>query len=484
MLRLENISKSFPGVQALDGVTLEFHPGEVHAVCGENGAGKSTLMNIICGNQQPDDGRIIWKGHPVHIENIYQANQMGISMVYQERSLVDSLSIAENIFPVNQPTRYGLIDHKELNRRARKLLAELELSGLSPGRNVGSLSPAQKSLVEIAKALAVRPALLILDEPTASLTNEQTDTLFRLIDQLKKQGMGIIYISHRMAEIREIADKVTVLKDGRYQGTFPGHTHSEEIIRHMVGRELMTVKYGSDATNDTLLQVNKLSGYGFSNVSFDLHRGEILGLGGLEGSGRTELCRTLFGEMEGLGGQITLNGKDYLPQHPSTAIRSKVAYLPEDRKREGLFLDNSVLENIASVHLDTFWYRKGELSGMTGRLLDDLDIRATGIRQKVQKLSGGNQQKVVLARWLSRDPDLLIVNEPTHGVDVGAKAAIYEILKSLTAQGKSILLVSSELPELMLLSDRIAVMYKGRLVGILNKEIATEEKIISIASGI
>lgn len=485
MLRLQNISKSFPGVKALQDVSLDFADGRVHAVCGENGAGKSTLMNIIVGNLSPDTGQMFWKDEAVGIENIQQAQKLGIGIVYQERSLVDSLSVAENIFPINQPlNKIGLIECDTLYRKAGALLQQLQLKALSPKTIVSRLSAPQKQMVEIAKALAQERALLILDEPTASITHHETETLFNIIRQLKANGVAIIYISHRMAEIKEIADEVSVLKDGRYQGTVGAQTPTEQVVRMMVGRELLAVTHASDKKPEIKLEVKNLSGEGFENISFELHKGEIIGLAGLLGSGRTALATALFGDIEITAGQILKDGKEIKLHHPADAIDAGIAYIPDDRKSLGLFLEKTIAENIVASRLQKGYYNQAEVNRAAESYKEQLAIKTPSVKQVIRKLSGGNQQKVVVAKWLGTNPDVLIINEPTNGVDVGAKAEIYSILKRLTKEGKSILMISSELPELLLLADRIAVMYAGKIQKILNAEVATEEKIAELASGL
>jgi ribose transport system ATP-binding protein len=443
-------------------------------------------MNIIAGNLAPDTGEIIWKGNRIHFDNRTQSQQLGISIVYQERSLVESLSIAENIFTNQAPkTRWGGIDYKRLHQQAQGLLDKLQLNNLSSKTIVARLSPAQKSMVEIAKALAPDPTLLILDEPTASLTNRETETLFQILMQLREKGVALIYITHRMAEVERLADKVSVLKDGRYQGTVdPKTTTPEALVRLMVGRELEQWHHQSNRQNETALEIQNLSGNGFSNTSFAVKRGEVFGLAGLLGSGRTDLARVLFGDAQPAGGTFTLNGKTLRLRHPADAIKAGIAYLPDERKTHGLFLDNSIAENIASTGLQQGWYNKQETEATAATLRTQLDIRTPSVKQIVRKLSGGNQQKVVLAKWLHTRPGLLIVNEPTHGVDVGAKREIYGLLKKFTGEGNSVLLISSDLTELLLLSDRIGVMYHGELRRILERHEATEEKITALASGL
>lgn len=485
MLRLENISKTFSGVTALENISLAFGAGEVHAVCGENGAGKSTLMNIIMGNLQPNSGTIFWKNKQVKISDALMAQNLGISIVYQERSLADALSIAENIFPVKLPlTRVGLIDYTALYQKTKALLIELGLPHLSPKTMAGKLSVGQKQMVEIAKALAQNPSLLILDEPTASVTHNETEILFHIIRGLKKKAVGIIYITHRMTEIQQIADCVSVLKDGKFVGTVSSQVPAKQIVNMMVGRELEAVTDTSHVQKTISLEAINISGKGFHNINFQLFMGEVLGFAGLPGSGRTAMAKALFGDEKMTSGTILKNNAAFKPKHPSEALMMRMVYVPEERKTEGLFLEKTVAENIFSARLKKGWYQHKIVNRISKELCTDFGIRITTIKQAVRKLSGGNQQKLVLAKWLALQPDVLIVNEPTHGVDVGAKAEIYRLLKKLTEQGKSILLISSELPELMLLSDRIAVMHEGNLKAVLSRQEASEEKIVSLASGI
>jgi ribose transport system ATP-binding protein len=372
-----------------------------------------------------------------------------------------------------------------LYQQTRLLLRQLKLDAISPTTIVGKLSAGQKQMVEIAKALAIRPSLLILDEPTASLTKQETDTLFEIIRHQKNAGVSIIYISHRMDEIRAIADEVSVLKDGMYQGTVdPKTTPTERIIQMMVGRELQQAGYHSNVQKEIRLQVKALSGKGFTNVDFNLYKGEILGVAGLLGSGRTELAQAIFGDVAIDSGAILKDGQEMKIGHPQQAIELGISYIPEERKSLGLFLDKSITENIVAARLQRGMYREKSNHLTAEALKQQLDIRTPSVRQQVRKLSGGNQQKVVLAKWLNTRPDVLIVNEPTHGVDVGAKAEIYQLLKKLTSEGKSILLISSELTELLLLSDRIAIMHNGSIRDVLTREQATEEKITALASGL
>ncbi len=482
-LGLKNIAKSFEVVKALQDVSLEFHEGEVHAICGENGAGKSTLMNILTGNIQPDAGSILLDNQIVTIHNNQQARSLGINIVYQERSLTDGLSVAENIFPLPPTKSFGRINFVQLHQQTKALLQQLEIKEFSPATMVATLSPAQKTLVEIAKALATNPAILLLDEPTASLTDKETTILFSVIRTLKQRGVTVLYISHRMAEIKLIADRVSVLKDGKYQDTLStNNCTTEDIIRLMVGRDLQQVDVATHSTEEVVLSVKNLCGKGFSDISFDLKKGEIFGLGGLVGAGRTELAMAIFGAIPADGGTILKNGHRIHNNHPKQGIANGIAYLPEERKTLGVFLQKSIAENIVSAQLYGKGYNVKANNQKAGEYAKTLNIRSSSVQQLMSKLSGGNQQKVVLAKWLNTQPDVLIVDEPTHGIDIGAKLEIYKILKQLTADGKSILLISSEMEELLLLSDRISVMREGKIKGILNKKETSENEIIKLAA--
>ena len=488
VLQLKEISKYFPGVKALEAVSFDLQPGEVHALCGENGAGKSTLMNILTGNLQPDAGTLLLNGQPTRINGPAQAAGLGIAIVYQQLSLTDSLSVAENIF-ANQPPRnaWGFIQYAPLYAQTQALLQELQIDYIQPKQLVADLSPAEKQMVEIAKALAKNPAILLLDEPTASITARETNTLFTLIKNLKKEGKSIIYISHRLPEIFEIADRVTVLKDGHYQGTQPlAALTPEKLIRLMVGRDLQGQDQTSCATNQELMRVVNLAGTGFKNLNFTLHKGEIVGLAGLVGAGRSEMAQTLFGYLPRQQGQIFIHGKEICIKHPADAIAAGLAYVPEDRKSQGLFLNRTVTENVVAANLRAaapsgfFDYRLAQTLALEYK--EKLQIATPHVQQMVNNLSGGNQQKVVLAKWLLTHPEILLVDEPTHGIDVGAKSEIYQLLRQLAAAGKGILLISSELPELLALSDRILVIRQGAIRGELPGHQTTEEEIMALAS--
>lgn len=486
-LQLTGISKQFPGVKALDSVSFSVNAGEIHALCGENGAGKSTLMNILTGNLSPDSGQLMLRGQPIQLSGPAEATQRGIAIVYQQISLVDSLSVAENIFANRQPrNRWGLIRYEELYTATALLLNHLNLADLQPQMLVGNLSTGQKQMVEIAKALSQKPDLLLLDEPTASLTERETQTLFRLVSQHRELGKSIIYISHRLQEIFTLADQVSVLKDGRYQGTWMvRETNPAELIRRMVGRDIIVSRQPSTATDDAVLVLKNVSGPGFSNVSFQLKRGEILGLAGLIGAGRTEIARAIFGATKINSGTIQLRAQVIQPAHPADGVKLGIGYLPEERKTLGLFTEQTITQNIIAIRspetklglFDTSASQK-----VAENYKQKLAIRTPSIRELVGKLSGGNQQKVMLARWLLTNPDVLLVDEPTHGMDVGAKAEVYALLRQLATEGKSILLISSELTELMALSDRILVMSQGKLTGEVSGDEATEEQLMALAT--
>lgn len=484
MLELQHISKHYPGVKALDKVSLSIKEGEVHAICGENGAGKSTLMNIISGSVIPNEGKIWLKGQQLRCKNPKEAYEKGIAIVHQERSLINSLSIAENVFAGRAPrNKWGLIQRKKLYTQTQKLLQELGLTSLSPTRQVATLSAAQKQMVEIAKALSVNPDVLILDEPTSSVGEKETQLLFDILKDLKQKGKAIIYISHRMAEIFQIADTITVLKDGQHQGTFHAHELNQSaLIKLMVGRELTASQFPSYRQKEVMLEVEGLSGEGFNDISFQISKGEIFGWAGLVGAGRTELAMAIFGATPFMLGKLCLDGLQYQFHHPREAVEAGIAYVPEERKSLGVFLENSILENIQAVQLNQSFWMSPDTKTQATTLQKKLQIKTPSLSQKVGLLSGGNQQKVLLAKWLATQPRLLIVDEPTHGIDVGAKAEIYQILKELAEEGLSIMLISSELPELLLMADRIGVMKEGRLVDIVDKAEASEERLLKLAT--
>ncbi|MCY7358927.1 MAG: sugar ABC transporter ATP-binding protein [Rudanella sp.] len=486
MLELRIISKTFPGLTALDGVSFKVQPGEIHALCGENGAGKSTLLNILTGNIQPSAGQLLIWNKAVVINGPAQAEKLGIAIVYQHLSLVDSLTVAENIFANRQAhNRLGLIQYRTLLADSQALLDQLNLTDIRPDSRVAELSAGQKQMVEIAKALSQNPDILLLDEPTASLTERETQTLFALLRQLRTEGKAIVYVSHRLTEIFALADRVSVLKDGRYQGTRSiSELTPDKLIRLMVGRDLIGNKTESAATGEVLLSVSGLSGERFREVSFELHRGEILGLAGLIGAGRTEIARAIFGADALKTGQIRLKGAIVSIQHPNDAVKLGIGYLPEERKALGLFAGQSVAQNIVAVPPpgSSWWFNPRRVIAIADQFRQTLGIKTPSVHEPIDTLSGGNQQKVMLARWLLTNPDVLIVDEPTHGIDVGAKAEIYDLVRKLAKQGKGIILISSELPELLSLSDRILVLRDGQLTGEFTRAEATEERIMNVAT--
>jgi ribose transport system ATP-binding protein len=491
MLAIEHISKTFPGVKALTDVSFSLEKGEIHALCGENGAGKSTLTNILAGNLQPDPGgRILLDGAATSIRDFNHARELGIGIVYQERSLADTLNVAENIFANRAPAnRWGWIDSERLFEETRGILDKIGLGELSPKMPVQRCSPAQKQLIEIGKALSQNPRLLMLDEPTTALGERETAVLFGLMTRLKAAGVTIVYISHRLAEIFKIADRVTVLKDGAHQMTAAvSDTTPAQLIRRMVGRDLDKNVFESAAQAEVLLKVENLSTKKIQDINITVRKGEITALAGLAGSGRSEVARAIVGADPKTGGIVQLEGQKCNIHHPSDAIRQGIVYLPEDRKQQAIFPDMSVAENIyagvlgASAAHKTF--EVAAENDCATRRRDALQIKTPSIRQPIRLLSGGNQQKAVLARWLELGPKILMIDEPTQGVDVGAKFEIHRLLRALAATGAGILLISSELPEVLSLADRIWILREGRIAGELTHADATEEKIMAYASGL
>jgi ABC-type sugar transport system ATPase subunit len=492
ILEAENIDKRFPGVHALDNVSLTITPGEVHAVVGENGAGKSTLMKILAGAYGPDRGTIRIDGEAVTIENPRAAQDLGIITIYQELSLVDALSVGENVFLGDLPTRSGgswRVDWPTVWSRAAELLERVGLR-IRPQTRVRDLSVAQKQMVEIARALARNVRVLILDEPTSSLTERETEKLFEIISQLRNRGVGIIYISHRLGEVFRIAQQVTVLRDGIVVGSLPVRDASEDLlVRMMVGRDLarlFTEARASDAP--VRLEVRGLSRRGvLHDVSLSLRGGEIVGLAGLVGAGRTELARCLFGADSISEGEILLDGAKVDIRSPGHAVDLGIALVPEDRKLQALILGMGVRENLSLPVLDRlgspFVPSRRRERALASDYIRSLTIRTPHMEQRVSALSGGNQQKVVIARWLATKPKVLILDEPTRGIDVGAKAAVHALIARLAEQGVAILMISSELPEILGMSHRILVMRGGRIVAEIPRQDATEESIMAAATG-
>ncbi len=490
VLELRDIVKTFPGVRALDEASFSLRRGEVHALVGENGAGKSTLMNIIAGVHQPDSGVILLDGVPVRLANPHAAAQQGIGVVFQELSLAPNLSIAENIFANRQPAILNLIAWSSLHRMTRQSLAMFELY-MRPRTLVGSLSPAQRQVVEILKAMSLTPRVLILDEPTSSLTSAETKLLFKNIRRLKASGVGIIYISHHLSEIFEVADRVTIMRDGRHVDTLDIADATEErLVRKMVGRELSNM-YGRRqvAMGPEYFRVEGAGrGRAFDGISFSLRKGEILGLAGLVGAGRTELGRALGGIEPLERGRVVLEGRQMRLRSPRAAIAQGVGYLTEDRKEQGLFLDMAIRDNCIAPSLGKFarvgFMRSWRIDEFAEAARERFGIVTPGTGQRVGNLSGGNQQKVLLSMWMGIGPKVLIVDEPTRGVDVGARSDIYALLRELAAAGVGIIMISSDLQEVMGLSDQVLVMRNGRIAAEFPRESATEERIIAAATGV
>jgi ABC-type sugar transport system ATPase subunit len=488
-LELRDVSKSFPGVKALERVSLEVQPGEVHALLGENGAGKSTLGKIIAGVYARDEGAVLLDGSPVGDINEAKAAELGIGIVHQEGSLVRTLSIADNIFAGRQPTRsFGRIDVPQMVARSRGLLEQLGVD-IDPRAKVATLSSAQAQVVEIAKALSQDLRLLILDEPTAALTLTESELLFEMLRRLKASGVSIVYVSHRLAEIFVVCDRVSVLKDGRLSGTRDvGSTSTDELIRLMVGREVTLSRQQNDRTpGSAVLVVENLSAEPFvRDASFSVRAGEIVCLAGLVGSGRSEACEAVFGARARSGGEIRIRGEAAAFRSPTDAIAAGIGMAPEDRKEAGLFLTMDVASNISVAALDQVSeggrIAPAKSEALARRFIDELHIVTPSVRTRLENLSGGNQQKVMLAKWLALDPSVLIVDEPTRGVDVGARAEIYRLLRTLAAKGVALLVVSSDLPEVLALADRIVVMADGRTVGELDGASADEEAVLRLAT--
>jgi inositol transport system ATP-binding protein len=490
ILNMQNISKAFPGVKALDGVELVVRRATVHALMGENGAGKSTLMKILIGMYIPDSGTINFDGQDVAIPNTDTALKMGISMIHQELSPVPYMSVAENIWLGREPlNKFGLIDKKALVAKTKKLLEGLEIN-INPSAMMRNLSIANTQMVEIAKAISYDSSLIIMDEPTSAITTREVEHLFRMIRNLREKGVSIIYITHKMDEVFQISDDITVFRDGRHIATVPSNkTSKNELITLMVGRELTNIFPKSDAPiGEVILSVRNLSRQGkVENVSFDLRRGEILGLAGLMGAGRTEVIEGIFGMAKIDAGEIIIHGQQVQIKSPTDAIKHGMALLTEDRKLTGIMPVLSVRDNITVASMGKF-SSKGFLNK---RLMDDtcnnektrLDIRTPTIDQMIKLLSGGNQQKVLVSRWLLTSPDILFLDEPTRGIDVGAKAEIHRLMSLLAMEGKAIIMISSELPEILGMSDRVLVMHEGKLVGEFSREEVTQEKIMHAAIG-
>jgi len=489
LLSIKGIQKYFPGVHALDDARLDLRIGEVHALVGENGAGKSTLMKVLTGIYKRDGGTILYKGKEVNFSSPKEAQTAGIGIIHQELNLMPHLTVAENIYIGREPTKGMFLDKKKANKDARELMKSLGLD-IDPAVEVRKLSVAKQQMVEIAKAITYDSEVLIMDEPSAALTDREIHELFRFIRSLKDRGHGIIYISHRLDELPEISDRITVMRDGQYVDTVDtDKVTKEQIISMMVGRVIYeTPKQQSNVPPDApvILEVSNLQGYNVKNVSFNLKRGEILGFAGLVGAGRTETMRALFGADPIFGGKIIFDGKEVTIGSPQDAVDIGIGYLSEDRKALGLMVGLSVRDNSVMSTLDRFsgklFVNDRKTEEVTKDFIDKLSIKAHSTKQLVKLLSGGNQQKVVVSKWLIRNCDILIFDEPTRGIDVGAKSEIYQLMANLVKLGKSIIMISSELPELLRMSDRIVVMCEGRVTGELDISEASQERIMHLAT--
>ncbi len=490
ILKMQGIQKYFSGVHALKAANFELQAGEVHALMGENGAGKSTLIKVLCGIHKRDGGTIELFGNEVSFNNISESQEAGVSVIHQELNMMNHLTVAQNIFIGREFKKGALIDDARMEREAKALFDRIGVN-IDPSVKLGDLTVGKQQIVEIAKAVSHECKLLVLDEPTAALTQPEVEALFEIMNDLRSKGIGMIYISHRMDEINRISDRVTVMRDGEYVGTvFTKDTTKDDIVRMMVGRVIygeQKEKSNVPADAPVVLEVQNLNaGREVKNVSFQLRKGEILGFAGLMGAGRTEVARALYGADPKQTGEIYINGKKVRMKTPSQAVKNGICYLSEDRKRFGLMLDKSVTENSAIASVDD--YIRGGLinDGAMKKVAEEknklLRTKTPSMEQLLKNLSGGNQQKVIIARWLMKNSDIFIFDEPTRGIDVGAKSEIYTLMEELAAQGKSIIMISSELAEVLRMSDRILVMCEGRKTGELDISEATQENIMQLAT--
>ncbi|MEG1953887.1 MAG: sugar ABC transporter ATP-binding protein [Hydrogenoanaerobacterium sp.] len=491
ILEMQNIDKYFAGVHALKSVQFQLKKGEVHALMGENGAGKSTLMKVLCGIYPRDGGTIKLFGKDVNFHNIAESQQAGISIIHQELNMMNHLTVAQNIFIGREPLKNKVyIDDKQMEEDAKGLFKKIGVN-IDPSVTLGTLTVGKQQMVEIAKAISRNSKLLILDEPTATLTQVEVDELFAIMEDLRSKGIGMIYISHRMDEITRISDRVSVMRDGEYIGTLlTKDTTKDEIVKMMVGR----VIYGDQKTKSTVapdapvvLEVKNLNrGKTIRDVSFKLHKGEILGFSGLMGAGRTEVARAIYGADPFDGGEIFVNGKPVKITTPNEAVNNGICYLSEDRKRYGCLLIKSVAENTVLSSVPKY-FKHGFLDDVqiekdAQEVNDKLKTKTPSMKQMVKNLSGGNQQKVIVAKWLVRDSEIFIFDEPTRGIDIGAKSEMYTLMEDLASKGKSIIMISSELSEIQRLSDRVVVMCEGRVTATLNIEDVTQEEIMKYAT--
>jgi ABC-type sugar transport system ATPase subunit len=490
IIEFVNVSKRFGGVVALSGVSFSVRKGEVHALVGENGAGKSTLINLCGGVHARDEGKIVFKGEDIQKVSTQHSKELGISIVYQEFPLCMALTVAENIFLSPHPKAHlGVVDRKSMDDRARQLFGNLGVD-IDPAATVAKLSVGEQQMVEISKALSLDADLIIMDEPTSALTQRETDHLFGVIRRLKERGITVIYVSHRLREVFAISDRITVLRDGRYVGTVDTpKTTMDEVVQMMVGRQISSLFPKEQAeVHEVVLKGDHLARAGaFQDVSFEVRKGEVVGLAGLQGSGNQELLRTIFGINRLDAGALYVNQAPLTISSPDQAIKLGIAYVPADRRLEGTVLSLSVAENVGLLNLNRVsalgYVVRKKLSEIVTRGIKRLNIKTPSQRQIVQNLSGGNQQKVVLAKWLSVDPKVLLLDDPTRGIDVGSKAEIHHLLNQLTREGHAVMLISSELPELLAMSDRLLVMYRGRIVDELPRAEATEERVMALMTG-
>ena len=492
LVQMEGIEKAFPGVHALSQAKFELLSGEVHALVGENGAGKSTLMKVLSGVYAKDAGRILYKGKEVEIHNPRTAQLLGISMIHQELNLMPHLTVAQNMFIGREPRQSAkfMLDERAINAQAEQVFALMHLN-LDPRMKVADLTVAKQQMVEIAKALSFNAEVLIMDEPTAALTESEIDELFRIIRDLRSKGVGIVHISHRLEELKQISDRITVMRDGRYIDTVQTkNAPIDQIISMMVGRTIYesTPEVPEHPSEEVVLEVQHLNrGLVIKDVSFKLKKGEILGFSGLVGAGRTEVARAVFGADPIDSGEIYVRGTKVHIGSPSDAVMHGIGYLSEDRKRYGLALGLDVEENVVLAAFKKFlgaigWVNRAKTRSTAQHHVQSLAIKTPSLQQKVKNLSGGNQQKVIIGKWLTADTNILIFDEPTRGIDVGAKSEIYRLLNELAQQGKSIIMISSELPEILRMSHRVVVMCEGRITGELEIAEATQEKIMQYAT--
>ncbi len=491
ILEMKNIDKRFSGVHALKSVNLELKKGEVHALMGENGAGKSTLMKVLCGIHKRDGGEVYLFGKEVNFNTIKDSQEAGISIIHQELNMMNHLTVAQNIYIGREPMIKGVcIDDKKMEKDAQELFDRIGVK-IDPSAILGTLTVGKQQMVEIAKAVSKESKILILDEPTAALTQLEVEELFKIMNDLKAKGIGMVYISHRMDEINRISDRITVMRDGEYVGTLiTKDTTKDEIVKMMVGRVIYgDKKEQSNVSEDaeTVLEVKNLNrGKEIKDVSFKLRKGEILGFSGLMGAGRTEVARAIYGADPVDSGEIFINGKKVKISTPEDAVKNGICYLSEDRKRYGLMLDKSVAENSVLASLDNYiklgWIQDKAIEVDAEKENTKLKTKTPSMNQLLKNLSGGNQQKVIIARWLLKNSDIFIFDEPTRGIDIGAKSEMYELMEELASHGKSVIMISSELAEIQRLSDRVIVMCEGRITGEIDIKDATQEKIMAYAT--